>query len=639
MTQPLINTTSADIASWREAILTTLCRGHGGYAAALEADAENQRRAETQWLSDGVLFPARRASSAGVSLGPAVLKNFHGSDVAMQIVRSASTIASAPEAASYAAKHLFVSAVCGEQSDFSAKIALDRDDASIADIRHEAAICIFGTNAFRVFIPNFPFVYAYVKAAVVAEGAEAPLRAPSPRRKRGAAAVAAPPATETHCLVIENICPETSTTLTTALESMSVIDFYAVLIQIALALKFAYDRIGFTHYDLHTDNVVLRGVGGASPTDENRPWFYIPYEAGRAFVAARSIATFTDFGFSHALLQNSAGRQVCFGFSAPGRASLVELGIFRDRPNAMTDVYRLLLTAASRCRDAKNDALLAELAHLVRYFNQTETLDTILDEQQRNFYYLPLTSHARAYNFDDFLTHAKRAAKPHVAAAKTPPLYTLAAPRRTPILLSGSGFMDGAGLVLQVEPITHHYVPATFAAFFDIHSSITMRNVVDAGPSRSADLVRELRANFTRAYMRGYAAAKNAAFNRCLSAAADTAKRLAAKVEASAAEAVADEAAVERVATVLSAVAILIETQRAAFYTAELYWPVRASSGGGPPPDVANVFREIDVSIRKTCEIAARVESELLGRHLDPATTAEIGRLHAHVFSGVRARA
>lgn len=638
--QPPINTTSDDIAAWRENILSALRRDLG-YGAALEADAENQRKAEALWLDDEIFFPFWGDLDAGaVSLDAApALKNFYGSGSVSRVMAGSVAISAAPEAVSYASKHLFIGGLdrhgVNPDAVMCVKVAVGGDAASVADIRHEATISIFGTNAFRIFIPNFPFVYAYARARMSAK--EMPRVVASPRRTRGRAATGESDpieiVRETPCLIVENIEPHSAVTLTSALATMRPADFYAVLLQIILALKFAYDRIGFTHYDLHTDNVLLRRVDGGdgeSPSAE-QAWFYIPYEYGRVFVAAKYVATFVDFGFSHALLHNSAKRQVCFGFAAPGRASLVELGIFRDRPNAMTDVYRLLMTSAVAAREAANGPLLTELTHLVTYFNQTEPLSDIMERQQKNFYYLPLTAHARAYNFDDFLAFARKAARPHVQAAKTPTLIMTTAPKKVPILLSGSGFMDSTRFVLQIEPLTHHYVPSAFAAFFDTHTSISYRlaNTSDTRP----ELIKEIRADFTRAYMKGYAASKNSAFNRSLT----EAKMHTASLAVAAIDATSTDLSTGGIVRALRACSIMMETRRAAAYTIALYWAGKLVGREDPPPDVAAAMAEIDDHIINTCALIAHAEQRLITTtNISESDSAMLERLHCHIFSTAR---
>jgi hypothetical protein len=167
----------------------------------------------------------------------------------------------------------------------------------------------------------------------------------SPRRKRASTASNGDssitkqqqPAT---FLVLEEV--DTNYTLEDAIKDtanpISVCDFFLIVIQVAYALKLASEKISFTHYDLHPRNILLRKIEGLSSSAGTLPlkkdssgsggdYAYIPYERGNVFIAAKFVASFTEFGFSHMSAVNSQNRSVSFGFSAKGRAELVELGI------------------------------------------------------------------------------------------------------------------------------------------------------------------------------------------------------------------------------------------------------------------------------------------------------------------------
>jgi len=651
--QQSVSTSSADIAASRERILAQL-RKDPGYAAALEANAARQRQAEAAWLDDEGFSEARVVACAAASAGEppggcapaeaaAVLARhgLHGGAAPRAALAGGAKISAALDIVSYDAKHaLWDEAVVLVGGDapppggapagrlpLLLKSPVGDNEASVADLRHEAVIGIFGTNAFRQFIPNFPVVYAYIAASESAapRGAACetaaragPSRAPaSPRRKRGAAREQRG---ATPSLLVEDICQPAGAApapLSEAIAHLAPADFYAVLFQVSFALKFAHDRTGFTHYDLHADNVLLRAPragaddvllraprAGADDVmlraEDTQPpaLFYIPYEAGRVFVAARWVATIVDLGFAHAMLRNSAGRQIPFGFAAPGRASLVELGVFRDRPNPMTDIYRLLITsgvaaaaahktaaeggdaaAASRCA-----AVLAEIGKLARYFNQTETLDEIVERQRESFYYLPLTPQARAYGFDDFVAFAKREARASKLWDARAPLVTSAPPRRAEVLLAGSGFVGGAQFALQAEPISVFCVPQTFVGFFDMHAALIAR--LEGEDRREA--VRAL----TRGYMKGYTENK-AAFNRSAESARERAAALGARAAACARgfSASADvEVRRARAAGAVAALRMLAETRRAAEYAVALYWPGKARQGEDAPEEVRAVL-------------------------------------------------
>ena len=63
-------------------------------------------------------------------------------------------------------------------------------------------------------------------------------------------------------------------------------------------LMTAYNENGFTHNDLHLENILVRSVPGFEE-------FYIPYEGD--YVYGSKIATFIDYGLSHVYITDESG--------------------------------------------------------------------------------------------------------------------------------------------------------------------------------------------------------------------------------------------------------------------------------------------------------------------------------------------
>ena len=77
------------------------------------------------------------------------------------------------------------------------------------------------------------------------------------------------------------------------LKSMEINDLMSVYYQIILALHVAWVEVDFTHYDLHTSNVMLRDLGKVT---------LIPYTSRNGqkfFVKSRFLVKIIDYGFSH----------------------------------------------------------------------------------------------------------------------------------------------------------------------------------------------------------------------------------------------------------------------------------------------------------------------------------------------------
>lgn len=99
------------------------------------------------------------------------------------------------------------------------------------------------------------------------------------------------------------------------------------ILQIILALQVAYEKYGYTHYDLHPGNIMLRKLD--KPTDLEY------YVGGKKYVVLQTdaIATIIDYGFSH--FQYGG---VQFG----GQQSFPELSINPARASGGYDLHKLI---------------------------------------------------------------------------------------------------------------------------------------------------------------------------------------------------------------------------------------------------------------------------------------------------------
>jgi hypothetical protein len=456
-----LNTLSADIDEYRSSIAARLKR-NPGFAAALEVDAAAQRRAEEEWLQNPCLQRHVMRFSDDPSQRQYVPFDTKYSDdnldalllslIASDKLHAIPGLFSASERdklfALSALAHKRAQEENYEYSDdekrllnnFALRVPFGTNDAAFADLVHEGFISIFSTNSFRTHIPNFPFVYGigYSNSEIIAADDVAEC-AISPRRQRcssssrvheGADLPTSSPSQVPFLLIERTTSSDDAETksflLSEKLAELSPEDFLMILNQVVHALKFAYETHSFTHYDLQPKNVQLFACSNTNKVGEEDV-FYIPYvykssntssfrrdglttQQTTSFVAARFIVRFTGLGFSHASIKNSEGRCVPFGFAAKGRAELVKFGIFRDRSNPMTDVYRLLLSCAAMIQQQTvgTSPLFECISQIVTYFNQTESLSHILAQQFKNFFYLPMTCKSRAYTFDKFIHFVKQ---------------------------------------------------------------------------------------------------------------------------------------------------------------------------------------------------------------------------------------
>jgi len=157
---------------------------------------------------------------------------------------------------------------------FILKVARDPKDDTLL---HELVIGLHGTNTLRKYIPNFAYVYGGFKCSP-------PLIDPVTKK------------VVTWCLnndnpvnyvIYENISPAVS--MEKYLETCTGQEFLQAYLQVLYSLRTAEIAISYSHYDLHTANVLIRTL--------DIPKFQLVYntENGLEYLSTSMIATIIDY--------------------------------------------------------------------------------------------------------------------------------------------------------------------------------------------------------------------------------------------------------------------------------------------------------------------------------------------------------
>lgn len=177
-----------------------------------------------------------------------------------------------------------------------------------------------------------------------------------------------------------------------------------ILIQIMFALKVAYERVGFTHYDLHYDNVLVRSY--------EQEGFYIPYD--EYYVEATKIATIIDYGMSHVYYNNvESGKMVSLGLKEAsggrGNAAMLNVGTYMDRPNPIMDCYKILWWTLM-AMNKYNHKVYKEVRDLIRFFHKDDSFELIFVSYPEGVYgFIPsfatkiLSDQSSKFNYMDFI--------------------------------------------------------------------------------------------------------------------------------------------------------------------------------------------------------------------------------------------
>jgi hypothetical protein len=204
------------------------------------------------------------------------------------------------------------------------------------------------------------------------------------------------------------------TAMEDAMEKASLWDFLSWMIQVALGNKRAVEKFGYTHYDLHSGNVLLREVDERKEGDPtNRTTFYIPFvmdDESIIYVASTRVATTIDFGRCHVKYEDRH-----YGYWS---YNLSKDGLYPNKTRPMYDLYRLFGFSCHAALEAGNDELLSSLMPLMDFFLDIKPYSEADDNEERyqdfkdflvqdrdNFFVLSeeITDWEKSHSIQDFL--------------------------------------------------------------------------------------------------------------------------------------------------------------------------------------------------------------------------------------------
>jgi hypothetical protein len=570
-----------------------------------------QRDTEIRWLNKGRfsslghVYPPFKSEKADKFKDVLIVEGLGDEDVSYSEARffaiapNGCKVVSAPEINSLAARDKFRRFVNSSRfletpedfEDFEdfAFLRCGLNSNAVECITHQALVGLFGTNSLRSSIPNFLYTYGCIVEPA-----------------------------DSQCLIVESprTPGQTTSTLGDFLEEMTAGEYYTVFMQLVYALKFASEKISFTHFNLSPTTVLMRPILRSTKDFTD---VFISYEKGSVFVNATKygVAVLSDFSRSHVSVRNSEKRNVSFGFCEEGKVgSEVAIGVFRDRANPMCDIYHLLVTSYMSGGAGVKEAV----STLMRYFNRKESVDTIVGKQIESSYNLPLTTNTRGYNFDELISVSKREARNSKwPEARFAVVSNLTAHKKAEVLLPGAGLVSPRfESVSASSPASKNtaVVPGTFFGFYDIYSSLLTKI------SSSAD--RDAVKGFSAAYINGYtedSSAYNASFEDAKDSVIFHFGHVVGGLDAIEKNGgycrPLSPQSLSRISIVLSAYAAIIELGRAAEYTTSLFWK---SKDEDERPDE---MIELSKMIKEALEAASRPVATIVSLIAEDCTSEE----------------
>ena len=269
---------------------------------------------------------------------------------------------------------------------------------------HEAFVGIYGLNLLRARCSNFVYTLSATACAPAAVAED--------RDVVSMCDVSG----VTQYIMLENLARTaldgtslSSTLATTLVERLTWGEYFSVLLQIAFALNYAQQSLGFVHYDLHGSNILTIGQ------DKQRGNFWAPtvgLQGETVYILTRDLPVIIDFGLSRLELDGQAmglGANDRYGVNIPSS------GIRSDRQPPLFDIYKVIISSAGRVvsglRRNRNDPRLQSiykgLSKVYRFFGGVESLKTALnvigqEDLHADLYYA--SDHPDQPNMTDFIT-------------------------------------------------------------------------------------------------------------------------------------------------------------------------------------------------------------------------------------------
>jgi hypothetical protein len=331
------------------------------------------------------------------------------------------------------------------EPDEEGSISSERLDCLV----HEAFVGLFGLNPLRrKGIPNFVYVYGAFESS--------PPIIDSENRKIFAWGNKITTKDQILYSILENT--NSIETLTESCKNDSYDVVLSYFLQVVLALKAANDYCGFTHYNLHTKNVLIRKMMGQSSSlpfdieynlNENKK-VYIRSPRG-------NIATIQEFSTSY-IYVNVDKKSQGFGYNNYDELPFEDKGIYNNKSFVIGDVYRLLLTILA-ITYTENKTVYTQLKPLFSFFS-SEALESVMEKQKETFYNLPIFEKTESLRIEDFITFAlKKFEASGIIHYKDSPI---------PVLRTSGTCFERDSFFLEVSKKTDAYcIPRTTIQLYD----------------------------------------------------------------------------------------------------------------------------------------------------------------------------
>lgn len=249
------------------------------------------------------------------------------------------------------------------------------------ELVHEALIGFYALNKLRHVLPNYMYVYGYTRCSPPALVNKEPITWCSSSN----------PAVS--YLITENIRDAVPIGEFINSPNVTAIDVMAVLLQVFNALNRAYKQYGYTHYDLHHGNIMVRKFSKIVAI----PYFGIQ-ETVQGYIASAYVPYIIDYGYS----------RITVGGVGFGKIGLESYGIEGDSGFPMFDIYKIIgFLGEKNYFNSSSSVATQEIRKLLEIlfssFNEGSLYDRVKKRLGGNDWYSADIKY-RNITHDDFLT-------------------------------------------------------------------------------------------------------------------------------------------------------------------------------------------------------------------------------------------
>ena len=199
--------------------------------------------------------------------------------------------------------------------------------------------------------------------------------------------------TNVNYVVYESIFPSIS--IGEYCETCDFVGFLDKYIQVLYALDIAHAKYDFTHYDLHSENVVIRDL---KPGANQYVWLPYTLENGQTeYIRTNGISTIIDYGSSHVKMNNLSY----------GTRTLLQDSSFTLTSFPMHDAYKLLMFCLETMLKSGNEDCFVLSSRLLYFFNKYDSRRMMVQDQRKNYYSLPYLPETASVKHRDFINYIK----------------------------------------------------------------------------------------------------------------------------------------------------------------------------------------------------------------------------------------